>query len=1367
MPTKTAAAQASGDSVNDELSENLSNIYVEEDVAAAHPFERSDNALYNTAIRHGFAETYASDQYMSSLAEVFFIYFEDKRHETGGNPKPGLLDDNYSEWRIRDRQRTVNAAIVLCLNIGVDPPDVIKTQPCARLEAWIDPTASTDPKKAIEQIGKHLQAQYEVLSTRTKYKLSLDPNVEDCKKFCMSLRRSARDERILFHYNGHGVPRPTPSGEIWVFNRGYTQYIPVSVYDLQSWLGAPCIFCYDCNGAGHIVNNFNKFVQKRKQDEIEHGKDPTMPPAASFDNCIQLAACRDDETLPMNPDLPADLFTCCITSPIEIALKWFVLQSPYLRDKFSSLAIPGKITDRRTPLGELNWIFTAITDTIAWSTLDGSLFKRLFRQDLVVAAMFRNFLLAVRIMKHHNCHPVSSPELPDTSTHPMWDSWDLAVDQCLAQLPALQAQEKNGETYKYQNSTFFEQQLTAFEMWLKYRSSSLDEPPEQLPVLLQVLLSQIHRLRALILLSKYLDLGPKAVQQALSIGIFPYVLKLLQSPAPELKPVLVFIWARIMAVDYKNIQHELVKENGYRYFTGIFIPQQELPIMINTVNVYEHLAMCAFVTSLFCNGYPQGQRLCLDAKLLNACADHLNQSESPLLKIWTCLLLSQLWDEYPDAKQLAATEKTCYKICPSLEDPVPEVRTACVVALTTFIGYNLGGSSSGASYPDEVKQREIGFAMAVLSLTNDASSIVRREVVVFLSKFVKLYLSYFLVAAFSSLEEEVALLKDPQRIDAIRAASPAHGTIFITIWRALLVFSEDPYIEVAEYAQDVTDYVMMKLDKTPLAEVVARLEAELLQFSKSSKHARANSRDSIRQNNSQVNGASVSLSTFSSDFPPASNLQGLQANSRTVSQPSKAGDGHFFENTFKRSISFANSLKSFAWSATGGDNNTPNSTTTPLKGPSSVDIYYGVNSRENKNYYQRLSHNAGKKPKPVRYRSKDYSQKIVLPLKSGFFDWCCEYFQEPQMTGSESDEPGSERYIERLWRKGRNEQIINETQVQKDMAVQGSWNVQTGFLANGSQPAKLLFSQYESHLVVCDENEGVTIWDWSDGVKLNKINNGNPMGSRVTDAKFLNEDDQPLLLTGSSDGVVKIYRNYENQRSVKLTCAWRVLTDLKSSNRTSGLVSEWQQSRGTLLVSGDVKVIRVWDAPREVCVFDMPCRADSPVTALTSDQVAGHCVVSGFGDGTVRVYDRRIESRNCLVKVWKNHDSWIVNARMQRGGARELVTASTDGKINLWDIRAQEPVLSFQSELRGGIRCMDVHEHAPVISAGYHSVSVWSTLGSRISTVKPPSTSSYMLSSHHAPYVSALTFHPHRMIMGVSNMHDHNVSIFTCARTST
>ena len=99
--------------------------------------------------------------------------------------------------------------------------------------------------------------------------------------------------------------------------------------------------------------------------------------------------------------------------------------------------IPGQFGDRRTMLGELNWIFTAITDTIAWNTLPRETFQKLFRQDLLVASLFRNFLLAERIMKANDCTPISQPKLPDTHQHQMWTAWDLALDICLSQLQAL------------------------------------------------------------------------------------------------------------------------------------------------------------------------------------------------------------------------------------------------------------------------------------------------------------------------------------------------------------------------------------------------------------------------------------------------------------------------------------------------------------------------------------------------------------------------------------------------------------------------------------------------------------------------------------------------------------------------------------------------------------------------------------------------------------------------------------------------------------------------------------------------------------------------------------------------------------------
>ena len=91
-------------------------------------------------------------------------------------------------WRMRERMKTVSVALVICLNVGVDPPDVTKTQPCARKECWIDPM-SLNPQKAVETIGNNLQRQYERWQPRARYRLRLEPSVNS---FSAYLVRSSR-----------------------------------------------------------------------------------------------------------------------------------------------------------------------------------------------------------------------------------------------------------------------------------------------------------------------------------------------------------------------------------------------------------------------------------------------------------------------------------------------------------------------------------------------------------------------------------------------------------------------------------------------------------------------------------------------------------------------------------------------------------------------------------------------------------------------------------------------------------------------------------------------------------------------------------------------------------------------------------------------------------------------------------------------------------------------------------------------------------------------------------------------------------------------------------------------------------------------
>jgi regulator-associated protein of mTOR len=468
--------------------------------------------------------------------------------------------------------------------------------------------------------------------------------------------------------------------------------------------------------------------------------DPNVqnPSASRIKDSIHLAACSTNETLPIHPVLPTDLFTACLTTPIKAALYWYVSQRNLsqlvpcltldLLDK-----IPGQINDRRTMMGELNWIFTAITDTIAWNLLDTELFQKLFRQDLLVASLFRNFLLAERIMRSLDCTPVSSPQLPSTYDHPLWQAWDLALDMCISQLPEC-ATDKNQK--EFQSCGFFTEQIEIFDTWLRYNVNSRS-PPEQLPIILQVLLSQQHRTKALELLCKFLDFGPWAVSAALSVGIFPYVLKLLTTQPRELRHLLTIIWAKILAVD-KSCQTELVKDNGHVYFINVLAD-----LDVDTqLKVYS-----AFVLACVVDNFPTGQESAKQNHLISHCIYLVNDKESkdyenPLLRQWCCICLGLCWRNYPEARWEGVRSNAHKILCDLVRDPVAEVRAAAIFALGAHIESGKGSEGSD----EQTHKINVEIINAIIK-EYECVPFVRKEILIVLYNFMLEFEMFYINAA--------------------------------------------------------------------------------------------------------------------------------------------------------------------------------------------------------------------------------------------------------------------------------------------------------------------------------------------------------------------------------------------------------------------------------------------------------------------------------------------------------------------------------------------------------------------------------------------------------------------------------------------
>ncbi|KAL2653954.1 hypothetical protein R1flu_022082 [Riccia fluitans] len=1347
-----------------------------------------------TGVRGDEAEEPAPQQEGENITYLpYTLYLCDLRHDAGetatslGPVESGLV----SKWRMKDRMKTGCVALVLCLNIGVDPPDVIKISPCARMECWIDPSSML-PQKALDAIGKNLQVQYERWQPRARYKLQLDPTVEEVRRLCSHCRKSAKNERVLFHYNGHGVPRPTVNGEIWLFNKSYTQYIPLSVYELESWLGTPSIYVFDCSAAGMIINAFCERPDYAAGSSSGHT-------GASMKDCILLAACGAQEILPQNAELPADVFTSCLTTPIKIALRWFCPRSllkdtldPDLIDR-----IPGRQNDRKTPLGELNWIFTAITDTIAWNVLPRALFQRLFRQDLLVASLFRNFLLAERIMRAANCSPQSYPALPPTHQHPMWHAWDMAAEICLSQLPAL----LNDPNLEFQPSPFFTEQLTAFEVWLEHGSSGKN-PPEQLPIVLQVLLSQSHRFRALVLLGRFLDMGKWAVDLALSVGIFPYVLKLLQTTATELRQILVFIWTKILALD-KSCQVDLVKDGGHQYFIK-FLDSDDV--------CAEQRAMAAFVLAVIADGHPRGQLACIQAGLVNICLTRLQSDPSsesspePLLLQWLCLCLGKLWDGAPEG-QAAYRDSARAILTPLLQEPQPEVRASALYALGTLVRVHSDVGIPGENTPVDDEEDEEGLtaereiARILLRVPYDGSPLVRAELAISLARLAYGHNRLFRAAAAaylkppsssmmsptfaasrnssygstqqlafagSSMMDQSAGLKvglegttPPRPLRPVMSSGslPSSGNLHGSGSPSELAYSEEsrslgngpasngvsrtwrPRTEESGiYVQCVAAVYALARDPSPRVASLGRQILRSVGVDFMVKPVRTNSGPG------HVRNASVPA------LPPTPFPSGLVRSTSWVA--STSGN---LTSTFRTPPPSPPSRPNFLTSPMG------------IRRVSSMEQFTSTTSspRDIGRLPLRISGEIGiatTSPVPRSVSATGLAEGSGAPTglasvsmeatvpTSALYSWSCGHFSRPLL------EPVQEDEDEVLARRDERERVAldgmskcQHSSVSKVSDQIASWDTDSEM---GTKA--VLLHPFMPLVCIADEKETIRIWNYEEGLIVNTFDNHNAPDKGVSRLCLLNELDDSLLLVASSDGSVRVWENYTEKDNQRLATAWQTIQGHKPGSRGMSAVVDWQQLTGLLYASGEISSIMVWDLERELLAYSIPSQSDSCTSAMSASQVHGGRLATGCGDGFVRIYD--IRTRGMLVSAVKAHSNRVVGIDFQPGKENyKIVSASQGGDIKFLDIRNNsDPYLSIDAH-KGHLTSFAVHRHAPVLASGSAKqfIKVFSTSGEQLSMVRYHNS---FLGQRIGP-VSCLHFHPYSVLLAAGAT-DSIVSIY-------
>ncbi|XAR55764.1 hypothetical protein NMG60_11035961 [Bertholletia excelsa] len=1300
--------------------------------------QRRDRDSETASCSYGNATATSAATSMAYLPQTIVLC--DLRHEAFEDCVPSGPSDRglVSKWKPKDRMKTGCVALVLCLNISVDPPDVIKISPCARMECWIDPY-SMAPQKALETIGKSLSLQYERWQPRARYKIQLDPTVEEVKKLCTTCRKYAKSERVLFHYNGHGVPKPTSNGEIWLFNKSYTQYIPLSMSDLDSWLKTPSIYVFDCSAAGRIINAFIELQEWSTSGST----------GSSMRDCILLAACEAHETLPQSAEFPADVFTSCLTTPIKMALRWFCTRS-LLRESIDySLIdkIPGRQTDRKTLLGELNWIFTAVTDTIAWNVLPHDLFQRLFRQDLLVASLFRNFLLAERIMRSANCSPISYPLLPPTHQHHMWDAWDMAAEICISQLPTL----VEDPTADFQPSPFFTEQLTAFEVWLDHGSEN-KKPPEQLPIVLQVLLSQCHRFRALVLLGRFLDMGPWAVDLALSVGIFPYVLKLLQTTTPELRQILVFIWTKILALD-KSCQVDLVKDGGHTYFIRF----------VDSIEAYpEQRAMAAFVLAVIADGHRRGQEACIQANLIQVCLKHLQTSfpndaqSEPLFLQWLCLCLGKLWEDFTEGQMIGLQTDAPAISAHLLSEPQPEVRASAVFALGTLldVGFNTSRDSVGVDEEcddDEKIRAEISIIKSLLTVINDGSPLVRAEVAVALARFAFGHNKHLkAIAAAYWKPQGNSLLSS-----AIRGTASGHTTPTQYVTHNSVGPSHiGPLLRVGGDNQSLARDVRVSTG-SPLATSGIMHGSPL--SDDSSQHSDSGVLNDCTSNgivahmrprpldNALYTQCVLAMLSLAKDPSPRVASLGRRVLSiigieqvATKSLKSASGAVRLGEPT---TPSLAGLARSSSWFDMNGGGHLPLTFRTPPVSPPRTSYLSGMRRVYSLEFRPHLMNSPDTGlADPLLGSGGTYgvSERSLLP-QSTIYNWSCGHFSKPLLTAADDGEEIMARREEREKYALDHIAKCQHSSINKLHNHIANWDTK---FETGTKT--ILLQPFFPVVIAADENEKIRVWNYDESTLLNSYDNHDYPDKGISKLCLLNELDDSLLLVASCDGNIRIWKDYSSKGKQKLVTAFSSIQGHRPGVRSVHAVVDWQQQSGYLYSSGEISSMMVWDLDKEQLVNSMPSSSDSSVSALSASQIHPGQFAAGFVDGSVRLYD--VRTPELMVCATQPHSQRVMGIGFQPGlDPAKIVSASQAGDIQFLDIRRQKDTYLTIDAHRGSLTALAVHRHAPIIASGSAKqlIKVFNLEGEQLGSIRSyPAFMAQKIGS-----VSCLNFHPYQVLL--------------------
>ena len=329
-------------------------------------------------------------------------------------------------------QAFIECALLMCASSTYFPKhDCDYTKHLPVIYMWKD-CANVIGSEFTSYAQNSFKEHYLSFRPRIRFLIHIDPTVEKLNKLSM-LRRDVPTGRVLYHYIGFGSPTMNESsiscldGKVGVFG-----HFPLR--SLLEYIRPPSFFLFDCdNSASALMNLRNTAAMKRDEKKSAASLYANRP--VDWNDWFCIGGTDAGESLPSDPHLPRDFVTACIFTPVRMALICHALQRyrTTITAQFPLDVLSCDSLNESSEIGKdlLNGLI-AVIDAIAIDVLSVELYKKLFRSDEMVRHLFQRFILMQYLLRPYQIHPVSCPQLPDMSTHCLWQQWATIADLAVA-----------------------------------------------------------------------------------------------------------------------------------------------------------------------------------------------------------------------------------------------------------------------------------------------------------------------------------------------------------------------------------------------------------------------------------------------------------------------------------------------------------------------------------------------------------------------------------------------------------------------------------------------------------------------------------------------------------------------------------------------------------------------------------------------------------------------------------------------------------------------------------------------------------------------------------------------------------------------